>query len=69
MGQVKTMKGDDGKPYISLEDFINEVKKVKNSQNDPKPSFLDVVLKTLENMEEEYYNKAVFKKDDFNDED
>ena len=71
MGIVRTIKGEDGKPYISLEDLINEIKEVKKmnmEENkypvDDKPNFIDVVLKTLNQMEEEYYDKFLFKKRD-----
>ena len=30
MGVVRTIKGDDGKPYISLEDLIGEVEEARN---------------------------------------
>ena len=68
MGVIKTVRGEDGRPYISLEDLIKEVEESKkyrnenmitNSHND---NFVDVVLKTLHNMEEEYYEKYLFKK-------
>jgi hypothetical protein len=66
MGVVKTIRGEDGKPYISLEDFIKEVKEVKKNTivDVDRPTFIDVVLKTLIQMEEEYYNKYLFKKND-----
>ena len=31
---------------------------------DDKPNFIDVVLKTLNQMEEEYYDKYLFKRKD-----
>lgn len=72
MGVVRTLRGEDGRPYISLEDLINEIKEVKRmnmdenkySIDDSKPNFIDVVLKTLSQMEEEYYDKYLFKKKD-----
>jgi hypothetical protein len=66
MGVVKTIRGEDGKPYISLEDLINEVKEVKKNTivDIDRPTFIDVVLKTLTQMEEEYYNKFLFKKNE-----
>jgi len=72
MGVVRTIRGEDGRPYISLEDLINEIKEVKKmnmEENqyaviDDKPNFIDVVLKTLNQMEEEYYDKYLFKRKD-----
>lgn len=69
MGVVRTLKGDDGKPYVSLEDLIKEVKDVKKTTEerydmilDDRPNFIDIVLKTLNQMEIEYYDKYLFKK-------
>lgn len=68
MGIVRTIKGEDGRPYISLEDLIKEIKDVKTSNEDDeisvddRPNFVDVVLKTLYQMEAEYYDKFLFKK-------
>ena len=72
MGTVRTLKGEDGRPYISLEDLIKEVeeaKKYNESNNEfsnpdipENQNFIDIVLKTLRNMEVEYYNKYLFKK-------
>lgn len=68
MGTVRTVRGEDGRPYISLEDLIKEVEEAKkydklNSEiNSEKPDFIDIVLKTLKHMEEEYYEKYLFKK-------
>lgn len=69
MGIVRTIKGEDGRPYISLEDLIKEIESVKGSKDeedinmmDDRPNFVDVVLKTLHNMETEYYDKFLFKK-------
>ena len=68
MGIVRTIKGEDGKPYISLEDFIKEVESVKKStvglNKDVKANFIEVVLTTLHQMESEWYNKYLFRKDD-----
>jgi hypothetical protein len=71
MGIVRTIKGEDGRPYISLEDLIKEIKDVKKSNDeeninnmDDRPNFIDVVLKTLYQMEAEYYDKFLFKKKD-----
>ena len=68
MGIVRIIRGEDGRPYVSLEDLIDEIKEVKKSSledsfND-KPNFIDIVLKTLNQMEEEYYNKFLFKRKD-----
>ena len=72
MGVVRTIRGEDGRPYISLEDLIKEIKEVKriNMEEiqdvtlDDKPNFIDVVLKTLNQMEEEYYYKYLIKRKD-----
>lgn len=68
MGIVRTIKGEDGKPYISLEDFIKEVESVKKSSvglnKEVKTNFIEVVLTTLHQMEAEWYNKYLFRKDD-----
>lgn len=72
MGVVRTIRGEDGKPYISLEDLIDEIKEVKKSNDydinvmDDRPNFIDIVLKTLNQMEIEYYDKFLFKKKDNN---
>lgn len=67
MGIIRTIKGEDGKPYISLEDFIKEVESVKESNfgenKNIKTNFVDVVLTTLHDMEAEWYNKYLFKKE------
>ena len=68
MGVVKTVKGEDDKPYISLEDLIKEIESVKKSVIeeynivDSKPNFIDVVLNSLHKMEIEYYEKFIFRK-------
>ena len=72
MGVVRTIRGEDGRPYISLEDLIKEIEEVKKSNEtdipiiiiDNRPNFIDVVLKTLHQMEEEYYNRFLFKRKD-----
>jgi hypothetical protein len=69
MGVVRTLKGEDGKPYISLEDLIKEIKDVKKTNEDEetiddRPNFIDIVLKTLNQMEAEYYDKFLFRKKD-----
>ena len=70
MGIVRTVRGDDGRPYVSLEDLIKEIEDVKQSsiENnyivDDRPNFIDLVLKTLTQMEIEYYDKYLFNKKD-----
>lgn len=71
MGAIRTIKGDaDNKPYISLEDLINEVESLKsfsdtyNEHKTNKLNFVGVVLSTLHHMEEEYYENFLFKLDD-----
>jgi hypothetical protein len=71
MGVVRTIRGEDGKPYISLEDLIKEIKEVKKTNDDEeisvlddRPNFIDIVLKTLNQMEAEYYDKFLFRKKD-----
>jgi len=69
MGIIRTMKGEDGRPYIALEDLINEIQEVKKSNLseedadiDNRPNFIDIVLRTLHQMESDYYNKFLFRK-------
>lgn len=69
MGVVRTIKGEDGRPYISLEDLIKEIESVKKNNEDEeinimddRPNFVDIVLKTLHQMEGEYYDKFLFRK-------
>lgn len=67
MGVVRTIKGEDGRPYISLEDLIKEIESVKKSNEEDEMiidgnNFVDVVLKTLHQMESEYYDKFLFRK-------
>ena len=69
MGIVRTVKGEDGKPYVCLEDLIKEIEDVKKSNIEfdspfDKPNFIDVVIKTLNQIEEDYYVKFVFRKND-----
>ena len=68
MGIVKTLKGDDGRPYVSLEDLIKEIEDVKKlnekHSTDDRPTFIDIVLKTLNQMQLEYYDRYIFKKKD-----
>lgn len=71
MGVVRTIKGDDDKPYVLLEDLIKEITDVKKTMEnkyeitiDDRPNFIDVVLRTLKQMETEYYDKYLFNKKD-----
>jgi len=65
MGIVKTIKNKDGKPFVSLEDLIKEIELIKNNYKDEPESedinFLDVVIKTFHQMEEEFYSKVFYK--------
>jgi hypothetical protein len=64
MGLVRTIKGEDGRPYVALDDLIKEVQDVRKSTiggNDNMPNFIDVVIHTLTKMETEYYEKFLFK--------
>jgi len=72
MGIVRTVRGEDGRPYVSLEDLIKEIEMVKNSAPEfetpfDRPNFIDVVIKTLTQIEEEYYDKFLFRKKDEDD--
>ena len=66
MGIIRTLRGEDGRPYISLQDLIKEIESVKETSkvNDSinNFSFIDVVLSTLNQMEEQYYEKYIFGK-------
>jgi hypothetical protein len=65
MGVVRTLRGEDGKPYISIEDMIgelNSLKKINNSILDN--GFIDTILKTLIDMENQYYEKFLCRNDD-----
>jgi len=70
MGVVRTIKGDDGKPYISLEDLIGEVEEARNfsieynKEGKRKIDFVDIILSTLHNMEKDYYEKYLFRRND-----
>ena len=65
MGLVNTLKGDDGKPYISLEDMINELYSIKNIENNIfDKKLVETILKTLTDMETQYYEKFLFRKDE-----
>jgi len=72
MGLVRTVRGEDGRPYISLEDLIKEIENVKKSSSEfdtpfDRPNFIDVVIKTLNQIEEEYYDKFLFRKNENDD--
>ena len=66
MGVIKTIKNDDGKPYVSLEDMIKEFEGIKDNYEGQEiiedTNFLEIVLKTFHQMEEEYYSKFLIKK-------
>jgi hypothetical protein len=71
MGIIRTLKGEDGRPYISLEDLIKEIEIAKindsfdvDGDNSTNSNFIDIVLKTLSSMEVEYYDKFLFRKKD-----
>jgi len=70
MGVVRTIKGDDGKPYISLEDLIGEVEEARNfsieynKEGKRKIDFVEIILSTLHNMEKDYYEKYLFRRND-----
>jgi len=72
---LKTIRGGDGKPYISLEDFMSEVKETiedleeklttDNDDNDDNDSiedridFLEKLYGSLKTTESEYYKKIL----------
>lgn len=58
---IKVIKGEDGKPYVSLEDIASEMKDMKKSLPENLNNF-DTILKILNDVEIEYYNKFIFKK-------
>lgn len=65
MGVVKTLKGDDGKPYISLEDMINELEELKKIKDDVfDKKLIETILKTLSDMETQYYEKYLYRNDE-----
>lgn len=66
MGLVKTLKGDDGKPYISLEDMIKELEELRNFKDDDvfDKKLVETILKTLTDMETQYYEKYLFRIDE-----
>jgi hypothetical protein len=62
MGAVKVIKSDDGKPYISLEDLIKELESLRISlskDEDSPPEFLNLMIHSLNAMEQEYYTKTL----------
>lgn len=66
MGLVKTLKGDDGKPYISLEDMIKELEELKKFRDDDvfDKKLVETILKTLTDMETQYYEKVLYRNDE-----
>ncbi len=70
---LKTIRGDDGKPYISLEDLMEEVdstrKELEDKLNDDlveeienvedRIDFLDKLYDSLKNIQSEYYKKIL----------
>jgi len=70
---LKTMRGDDGKPYISLEDLMEEVKKTRDELDEKitdgsdeeidnledRIDFLDKLYGSLKNIQSEYYKKIL----------
>jgi len=70
MGVVRTIKGDDGKPYISLEDLIVEIEEAKNfsieynKEGKRQLNFVEIILSTLYNMEKDYYERFLFRRND-----
>jgi len=70
---LKTMRGDDGKPYISLEDLMEEVKNTRDELNEKineevvdetenledRIDFLDKLYDSLKNIQSEYYKKIL----------
>lgn len=66
MGVIKTIRGEDGRPYVLLESIIKEISDLKKTTYDSElidnNKLLDAILETLNNMEEQYYNNYIFKK-------
>lgn len=69
---LKTMTGGDGKPYISLEDFMDEVKDSileledklissdDNSENiEDRIDFLEKLYESLTSTQSDYYKKIL----------
>lgn len=66
MGAIKAIRGEDGRPYILLDGIIKELydmkKTIYGSELIDNNQLLDSIIDTLNNMEEQYYNKYIFKK-------
>jgi hypothetical protein len=66
MGAIKTIRGEDGRPYVLLESIIKEISDLKKTTYDSElidnNKLLDAILETLNDMEEQYYNNYIFKK-------
>ena len=66
MGSIRTTV-NEGRPYISLEDLIHEIETVKTRfDEDPyddseRVDFIDVLLKTIHEMENEFYTKTILR--------
>lgn len=69
---LKTIRGDDGKPYISLEDLMDEVKSTRDDLDEKlseglddidniedRIDFLDKLYESLKNIQSEYYKKIL----------
>ena len=70
---LKTIRGDDGKPYISLEDLMEEVKTTRDELEDnineeieddidnieDRIEFLDKLYDSLKTIQSEYYKKIL----------
>lgn len=69
---LKTIRGDDGKPYISLEDLMSEVKTTRDELDETlregvpeieniedRIDFLDKLYESLKNIRSEYYKKIL----------
>jgi len=60
MGAIKVIRSEDGKPFVSLEDFIEAIETLKDTPSieDYNPSeIVELVLKVMHDMEQEYYTK------------
>jgi len=69
---LKTIRGDDGKPYISLEDLMEEVKSTRDDLDETlreglgeieniedRIDFLEKLYDSLKNIQSEYYKKIL----------
>jgi len=69
---LKTMRGNNGKPYISLEDLMLEIKNTRDELDENLPEdiedidnvedkidFLDKLYESLKNIQSEYYKKII----------